>query len=498
MKIKTWLLLSFLTVMLLPLIALYLLYILLGNFYEQKDVAETLAVARQFANIEDKLQSPELYRVQPSAKYASIRALTSPSIQIDLYRSDGVTLFSSVDQDDVAWMFPVNQERLFTDLYDIQESSRAFSVKKPVFSDGELLGIYKITIARQAWISGVYSRTGLIVSLLLIFVALLYAAIVLLLNRKLNRPLGLLTRRMQSFAQNAPSSPTDEHLRVKGEIGDVIDQFEEMKRQIVEGRDEVQRQQQANNYMVASLSHDLKTPLTSIRAYAEALSESPELQEKERKEYASVLFSKVEQMRQMIDDLAVYTSLQSMEHPPDLVPVDGDEFFEMLESGYGAICESKGIHLQTSAWVTGSCMVEPRQMTRLVDNLMNNALKYTGSDGRIWIHAQDANILLPNWVFPTQFSRLEQPIEPSIWILVQNEGPVIPGDILEKMYEPFYQGTASRTQKDRASSGLGLSIVQMIAKRHGGTFALYSSEGRGMLAVCQLPKIKRQVEQNEY
>ena len=105
-----------------------------------------------------------------------------------------------------------------------------------------------------------------------------------------------------------------------------------MKEQIEQSRQELAKQQQEKEFIVASLSHDLKTPLTVIQAYTEALQNKENLSENEKREYKTILFEKLAYMKQMLDDLSVFTALQSSKEKIEFIEVDSEEFFEMLLS----------------------------------------------------------------------------------------------------------------------------------------------------------------------
>src|SRR5699024_2106674 len=112
-------------------------------------------------------------------------------------------------------------------------------------------------------------------------------------------------------------------------------------------------QQKDKEYMIATLSHDLKTPLTSIRAYAEALEKEKGLTKEEYQSYNRVITEKATFMKEMLDDLLTYTLLQSPSYELDSVVVDGEEFFEMLLSDYERVCEQNKLSLHTSVHVSG-------------------------------------------------------------------------------------------------------------------------------------------------
>src|SRR5699024_8922482 len=149
---------------------------------------------------------------------------------------------------------------------------------------------------------------------------------------------------------------------------------------------------------IASVSHDLRTPLTSIKAYAEYL-KTRDLTEDEQNEYQKVIMDKADFMQQMLDDLLTFTLLQSPTYDVDFVEVEGSEFFDMLVSDYEPICKKKGIHLYTSVEVDGKYSVNPKQMMRVTDNLMSNAIQHTSSEDHIWIAALSSEQMPPEWLF---------------------------------------------------------------------------------------------------
>src|SRR5699024_4914253 len=109
-------------------------------------------------------------------------------------------------------------------------------------------------------------------------------------------------------------------------VGKVTEQFYEMRRQIITAREALEQEQQTKEYLIASVSHDLKTPLTSIKTYAESLKAENGLTTEEQNDYQNVIAEKADFMQHMLDDLLTYTLLQSREQDMELVRVDGNEF----------------------------------------------------------------------------------------------------------------------------------------------------------------------------
>ncbi|RNB78524.1 sensor histidine kinase [Brevibacillus fluminis] len=488
MKIKRWLMITYLVVMLLPLAAVCSLYLLISAFDERRDFLEYFEVSNKMSSIEQKLQDPSLYQIQPSERYRDIRSFAGESVKITLYNADGITLFSSTEDGILPSLTRVQTDFLLGHLYEMRKTNRTYSLKKPVFTNNRMVGIYEITLARAEWIEGVQVRTFWLISSLILFFILLYLSVVFLLNRKLNRPIAFLMKQMTAFAHDKPVPSLQHH--GKDEISELLVHFEKMRELIDIGRLELATTQQEKEYMIASLSHDLKTPLTSIRAYAESLATHKGVSPQERDEYVAILFSKIDYMQQILDDLTMYTTLRSSQQSTNMVRVDGGEFFDMLLSGYDELCKQHRFQLTTFVAVTSEYQVDVQQMLRLVDNLMSNAIRFTLGEESIWLAALSAECPLPDWVFPPFQQAVTEWRRDGVILLVQNVGEAIPLQQQDRLFEPFFQADPARTKAGARGSGLGLSIAKMIMDRHQGDIRIWSANGYGTLVACYLPIMK--------
>ncbi|MGM7636069.1 HAMP domain-containing sensor histidine kinase [Bacillus sp. Hm123] len=480
MKIKYWLMAVFLVAILLPIITLYLLYISLNNYHENLFMKERFEVENRIAAIEPHLQDPSFYQLHTPEYYESLKKLTNASRKISLYRPDGLILYESLKPATTNASF-ADRQKLYQHVNELQKKSRSYTIKKTLFHNGELIGLYEITIGRDHWVEGVKYRTFILAVLLALFIVILYTLILLLVNRKLNKPLKQLSIQMTAFADG---KATDSTLAVnKDEIGELITHFNRMKEKINESNQLLNKQRQEKEFIVASLSHDLKTPLTTIQTYTEALRNHQTLTEIEKREYEKILFDKMAYMKQMLDDLSVYTSLQSAKTTLNLVEVDGEEFFDMLLSGYEEQCIHKNITLLSEQNVHASYLLDPKQMMRIMDNLMANAIRHTNEHRHIGLAAIEAHCPLPDWVFQPIAPKLDAWRKDETILIVQNEGLAIPYSLQNKIFEPFVQGDDARA---KGSSGLGLSIVKMLIEQHGGSIALWSEPEYGTLIACSL------------
>lgn len=473
---------SYFIVMILPVVSLYIFYESLKHYDEKHDFLEYMEMKKSIAAIESKLENPSLYKIQPVKNYKEVKEATNETMNITLYRNDGLKLYSSLNNTGFGVSATHSIDQLFQDLNVVRKRHRTNTYKKTVFNDKELIGIYEITMVRNDWLQGVNNRTLLLGILFCTSFIIIYSAVVIFLNRKLNRPLHMLREEMTAFAKGKNGISKLPHSN--DELGELISHFEKMKAQIEKTNAEVKRQQTEKEYIVASLSHDLKTPLTVIRAYTEALNGKGKLTEKEKLDYTHILFEKLDYMKDMLDDLALYTSLQSAKEKMLLVQVDGEEFFEMLLAGYDEPCAENGIHLTVNQSITGPYHLQSKQMIRVVDNLMTNAIRYTKEGNHLWLAAFSENGSLPEWIFSPFVKELEKWRQGGTVLLIQNEGKAIPEEELEHVFEPFVQMEAARGQG--GSSGLGLSIAKIAVEQHGGKIKLWSATGYGTLAACWL------------
>ncbi|MCM3785775.1 HAMP domain-containing histidine kinase [Neobacillus mesonae] len=494
MKLRTWLLIAFLLLVLLPLAAGVILYQLIGKLDEQRSFADYMAASKELNKAESYLQDPDLYRFRTVWDEQDLDSLTNSALKMELFNSNGVFLYSSMEDSEYVGFVQTN-ESLYSDLYQLQINPRSYVLKKPVFDDGELVGIYRITMARSEWSEGIKHRTLWVVGILGLFVTALFITIMLLTRRKLILPMRILTNQMRAFAVGDQVPHSD--YRGGGEMEELMKHFEEMRRTIEASRERLLKQQEEKAFMTAALSHDLKTPLTSIRAYGEELG-AEGLTREESQEYIALLIGQADRMRQMLDDLNLYASLESKVTNQKHVEVDSEEFMEMLLEGYEPLGSTKNIQVETTITVSGNIKLDPQLIMRMMDNLITNAIRYTPPGGKVHIGAVSSGVETPPWIFPPYKAVVDQRLNLSngnvLLLMIQNEGEPIPFEVQARLFEPFYQGESSRNQAGSGSFGLGLTIAKKVIEQHHGTIELVSEAPYGTLVLCGLPIINEEMK----
>ncbi|WP_208588577.1 HAMP domain-containing sensor histidine kinase [Gracilibacillus suaedae] len=479
MKIRTWLIISYLIVLLLPLAAAYGFFILVQEWNQSKELTDTFELYERIESMEEELQSPTLYQSSPGSEVeeqlsADVKAT---DINITLYRNDGLLIYQSDEENQT--LMQVDRPKLFKNLYQYDLSYDSLTVKKPVYQDDQILGIYEVSVDRSEWVDGVQNRRNIMIIVSFSLFLMVYVVVIVMLNRKLNRPLNKLMRGMSIFSST--QKPIYFQDKKKDEIGQLMEHFEQMQEEIKAAQLQTKQEQEEKQLMMASFSHDIKTPLTSLQAYAEALQDEHSLTDKERKEYLQIMKNKSTHIKGMIEDLTLYAKLQSAQYDIELANVDGEEFFEMLFEGYDELARKHHVHLLKTNQVYGTCYMNDQQMVRYLDNLISNALRFTPQGKTIGLAAVNPLQPLPDWVFAEAKEDIDQFREDNGILLVQNDGPAIQDK--ESIFMPFFQGQDARTPDKTKNTGLGLNIAKRIAEKHQGEMKLWSLEHRGIVIV---------------
>ena len=257
------------------------------------------------------------------------------------------------------------------------------------------------------------------------------------------------------------------------EIGDLSADFEEMRAHLKTEIDTRIQYEEDLRTLIGNISHDLKTPLTTIKGYAEGMmdgvADTPEKQEK----YLRTIRNKAEDMTRMVEELALYTRIDCKSYPYHFEKVRLKEFFSDCIEEDEPELEQKNIKISLSDMLTEDDEVyaDREQLKRITMNIIGNAVKYLSKDsGEITITLMDE----------MSYIRTE----------ISDTGVGIPKKDLPHIFERFYRGDTSRNT-GKGGSGLGLAIVKQIVEDHGGTISARSAEGEGTTISFTLIKVRK-------
>ncbi len=220
----------------------------------------------------------------------------------------------------------------------------------------------------------------------------------------------------------------------------------------------------ARTNLVATLSHELKTPLTSLALSAELLARRPTLASEER-ELVDSIREDVTRMTRLANDLLDLARGRGATIAVQTSPVDLVQLSEKVAKTFALQAEQKGIRLE----VTGGCaplmvLADPLKLSWVVSNLIANAMRYTPPGGTIALSTSKTGGVLR--------------------LVISDTGPGIAPDLREHLFERFAQGSANGAQP--GSAGLGLAIAKEIVEAHDGRIFVESAEGPGTRFIVEL------------
>lgn len=472
MKIKSWLIVSYILVMLLPLLAGWGLYILVIHYHEQQEMDDYFDKFQQLGKIRQVLEQPELYQVKVDR--SAIEELKNPQTEIKLYLKEGYLIYTTNPFENTL-RDKVDFSQLYANLYQFDYSYSAYSYKAPVFVENVVVGLYEVKLARDKWIQGVSDISKLVIGLFVLLLFFILFIVMRKVHKKITQPIDQLIENFNAFPTTKEVIPSYGH---NDEMGALYDNFRSMQLELLAAEELTRQQQLEKEMMIASISHDLKTPLTSIRAFAEAIVQKPQ----KGSEHAPVIIGKADYMQKMLTDLMFYSVLQSPKYELQVKKVDAEEFFEMLLQDYDSLMEEKNLNLKTSCHVTGELLIDVSQWMRIVDNLVANAVKFTPPTGKIQLVAtQEPH---KENLYPFTIRNCSKP---GTYFIVENSGDGISKEELELVLQPLYQVDEART-KAGSGIGLGLTIAKQILEKHGGSLQIVSEIGIGTGVICYLPQ----------
>lgn len=241
----------------------------------------------------------------------------------------------------------------------------------------------------------------------------------------------------------------------RSEIGDLGRSFEEM-------RDALEGKRYAERY-VQTLTHELKSPLSSIKGAAELLKE--DMPEEDRNRFISNILQESERIRRLVDRMLELASIESRKALPSEAEIDIEDLVGQALDSLSPVISRRGVViervLEDSLKVRGDAFL----LRRAIVNLLQNAIDFSPEGGTIAIETK----LSGGW----------------IQLRVHDSGPGIPDYALERIFDRFY--SLSRPDTGSKSTGLGLSIVREIAHLHGGEITLANDPAGGTLATLRLP-----------
>jgi len=225
--------------------------------------------------------------------------------------------------------------------------------------------------------------------------------------------------------------------------------------------------QRSQREFVANVSHELKTPLTSIQGFAQAILDGTAADPKSVRSAAEVIVSEAGRMHRLVVALLDLARLDAGTADLRREPVDVTTLLETAATRFRPLAEQAEVALEIETTPGITLTGDGDRLMQVLSNLLDNAIRHTPPGGRVRLGARLAGH--------------------HVEIRVADTGEGIPPEAQPRIFERFYRGDKSRS--GGASAGLGLAIARQIVRAHGGDIRVHSTAGKGSVFVVQLPRI---------
>lgn len=338
-------------------------------------------------------------------------------------------------------------------------SARQLTVVASIMRDTDVKGYVFLHYPMQ----NIYSDRSTFQEVLVFMFLLLYGAALLLIflyRSRIHKPLQQIVNGASEFGNGNLSYKIP--IKTDDEMGYLANSLNYMA-------DKLNRNGEYQRRFISNVSHDFRSPLTSIKGYVQAMLDGtipPELQEK----YLKIIAYESERLEKLTRSLLALNDLDIKKRLMHMRRFDINETLRTTAATFEGSCAKRNIQL--TLYLTGKELfvrADMEQIQQVIYNLLDNALKFSNSNSSIILETTEKN--------------------GKVFVSVKDHGSGIPKEKISKIWERFYKLDTSRG-KDRLGTGLGLSIVKEIINAHGQNINVISTEGVGTEFIFTLEKAK--------
>jgi signal transduction histidine kinase len=451
LRSRLWLSYAFLIVTALSMVAVILFFSLLRSPVLYRQTLEQLNAVQQVV-IEPGQDAPSLFSAaqEASAKFG---------VRILLYSQDKQLIWDT--SNDAAIVFPAARRPAFNKLpLARDENGSAWLYAEQRLADKSILLVVAPRPRFSLWnlftddLVPIFLQSGLIALLLSLFVAFVF-------SRWLADPL----QKLIVAARGMPSAEVRPvELHGPHEVQELMRAFNAMVSR-------TQASQKSQRDFVANVSHELKTPLTSIQGFSQAILDGTAQTDAERKQAAQVIHDESSRMHRLVLDLLDLARLDSGTADITMTPVNIHALLKAVTEKFTPQSQAANVQIRLLGERNLPVLLgDGDRLSQVFTNLVDNALKFTPQGGSIDL----------------QVSVLKE----EILVSVVDNGVGMSAEVQAHVFERFYQGDASRSRHERRGAGLGLAIAHEIVLAHGGRINVRSAPGEGTVFEVFLPLTK--------
>lgn len=445
------------------LVPLYIFSIIITNAYESRLVSQRVDELQAYGTMISNLVVSSGYLVdhdsdevvEEAAQIAEIYQgriiLVDQNLRIihDTYGlEDGKTVIST----EVVKCFGGSDGKYINELGEYVQLTMPIVNSNKQSTDGVVIMSFSTKNLHQ--VADAVKRQVYIVLLILTILVLLGA---LLYSTLLARPLKQITTSINEISQGDMSVKLNMH--GFSEISSISDSFNQMI-------DVIRNQDTARQEFVSNVSHELKTPIASMKVLADSLLSQEGMPEEIYREFLGDITNEIERMTKIINDLLSMVKMDKNTSQVEVVNTSINDLLEQLLKRLRPIAAERNIELIYESYRPVMADIDETKMSIALNNLIENAIKYNYDDG--WVRVT----LNADHKF--------------FYVTVQDSGVGIPEDVQDNVFERFYRVDKARS-RDTGGTGLGLSLTRSAVLLHRGSIKLYSKEKEGTTFTVRIP-----------
>ncbi len=323
----------------------------------------------------------------------------------------------------------------------------------------------------------VYTVSPYFIIILLAVSAAGIAGVMILMTRWLSRSIMTPLGELKEGADRIASGDLDHRISYSGrdEFGDVCSEFDHMRLQLKEAVQERKQYEEDRHELLRGISHDLRSPLTSIKGYAMGLKDGIADSEQKRQRYCDAIITRAEDLERLSESLSLFVKLENESGmlEPETVCLDEYIRYFLEEKRPWFSIQNLDVEYRTDA-PAAMVKIDIREMQRVFMNLFENTVRYREKDrSRVELSVRERD------------SEVE--------IRFHDDGPGVEEQHIPHLFESFYRADESRTNPEKGS-GLGLAVAKRILEGQNGTITAYSEDG---LCICMVLPLVKEEESDE-
>lgn len=347
-------------------------------------------------------------------------------------------------------------------------SKKVYTLINPRFKNKTIIYGIKLDDSNYAFVSASLEPIDTTITVLknqFIYVTMLVIILSLIVSYFVSRKISSGVIKINKEAKKLSKGNFD----VKFDTNQPILELSELAETLEYTKDELSKTENLRRELLANVSHDLKTPLTMIKAYAEMVRDVTYKDDTKRTKDLNIIIEETDRLNVLVNDILELSKIQSGTQKLTIEQFDLEKFVKNIIKRYDIMSENKKYKFKVSINKNIIVSADPKRIEQVMYNLINNAINYTGDDKKIIINALE--------------------LENTVRIEVKDTGKGIDKEELENIWDKYYKIDKTHS-REQVGSGVGLSIVKNILINHNCNYGVESIKGNGTTFYFELPKVK--------